>query len=100
MSDLIRNDPIDVVKHIRQNVSSGLGQDPVCQYQTNISDGRLSIGLRTSLLGEEIDLIEDRKGISILEVAAHDADYFRRHPDSDEQIELILQVNRLPDREE
>ncbi len=99
MSDLIRNDPIDVVKHIRQNVSSAPGQDPVCQYQTNVTDGQLSIGLRTSLLGEEIDLIEDREGISILEIAAHDADYFRRHPDSDEQIELILKVDRRPGRE-
>jgi len=100
MEDLIRNDPIDVVEHIRKNVSSAPGQDPVTNYQTQLSgNGQLSIGLRTSLLGEEMDLIENREGISILEVVGHDADYFRRHPDSDEQIELILSVERRPGKE-
>lgn len=93
----IVNRPFDVAEHVRRSVSAGPSNDPVTQYQSNLGEGgKLSIGLRTSLLGEEIDLIEERVGVNILEIVAHDAEYHRQHPESDEVIELILHVVKKP----
>lgn len=97
----IVNRPFDVAEHVRRSVSAGPSRDPIVQYQSNLGEGgKLSIGLRTSLLGEEMDLIEERVGVNILEVAAHDAEYFRQNPESDEVIELILHVVKKPLKEE
>jgi len=82
----------DIVRHIRRSVGSASGQNPIVQTGNIGDDGQISIGLRTSLLNEEMALIKEHANLNILEVVGHDAEYFRQHPKSEEQLELILYV--------
>ena len=84
---MVRDNAYDVAEYIRQNVSAGSGKDPVYQYGSVGEDGQLSIGLTTSLLGEELDLIEEREDISILEIVTSKIE------DPEEELELILYVD-------